>query len=204
VVFRKVAPLALALAFIGYLAPWVNHRAAALVLSGQDMGEFVKFLPEVRAESVVMVRHFFYLPPFTVAIGLALSGGNRHLAYPWPLRTLMLLAVFPVSLTLLPPVWTPAVLTSSEFLLQFLAFLFCLVLAAGFWLVGRMPVSLVQAILGVLSPVAASLALWQFFTIRPAIDRVYGHPIEIGWGVALTALGLLAVSCLALPVADHR
>jgi hypothetical protein len=40
--------LDLALAILGYFGPWVDHKTAALVLTGQDMGEFVKFLPEVR------------------------------------------------------------------------------------------------------------------------------------------------------------
>ena len=38
----------LALGLAAYWLPWIDHRSAALKLSGQDLGEFVKFLPEIR------------------------------------------------------------------------------------------------------------------------------------------------------------
>jgi hypothetical protein len=209
-VFRKVTPVALLLAFAGYLGPWVDHRAAALVLSGQDMGEFVKFLPEVREGKVFVERLLFYLPPLAIAVGLALLAGMRsgegrwRMAYPWPVAIFLAAAVCPVSLTLLPPVWSPEVLTSQEFRLQFFAFLFCLALAGLQLLVGaerllrRLPARVSPAVLGCLCLVAAALASWQFLAIKPVVDQVYGHPVRIGWGFFLTTTGLLAGAILAL------
>jgi hypothetical protein len=207
-VFRKVTPAALLLAFAGYLGPWVDHRAAALVLSGQDMGEFVKFLPEVREGRVFMERLLFYLPPLAIAIGLALLAGMRsregRMVYPWPVAVFLAVAVGPVALTLLPPVWSPAVLTSQEFRLQFFAFLFCLLLAGLRLLAGTgrllrlLPAQALPAVVGCLGLVAAALACWQFLAIKPAVDRVYGQPVQVGWGFFLTLGGLLAVAIVAL------
>jgi hypothetical protein len=202
--------VALLLAFAGYLGPWVDHRAAALVLSGQDMGEFVKFLPEVREGEVFMERLLFYLPPLAVAVGLALLAGMRggegrwRMAYPWPVAVFLAAAVFPVSLTLLPPVWTPAVLTSEDFRLQFFAFLFCLALAVLRLLVGterllpRLPAQALPAVVGCLCLVAVVLASWQLLAVKPVIDQVYGHPVRVGWGFFLTVTGLSVAAILAL------
>ena len=46
-----------AFALVGVWAPWIPHRAAALVLSGWDLAEFVKFVPGASA-----TRELFYLP----------------------------------------------------------------------------------------------------------------------------------------------
>lgn len=202
--FVKTTPVALLLAFAGYLGPWVDHRAAALVLSGQDMGEFVKFLPEVREGKVFMERLLFYLPPLAVAVGLALLAGMRdregRLAYPWPVAILLAAAVWPVSLTLLSPVWSPAVLTGEEFRLQFFAFLFCLALS-----VLRLPVRVkmlpgwvLPVVVGVLCLVAVLLATWQFLYIKPVVDLAYGQSVRIGWGFLLSVVGLAAAAGVAL------
>jgi hypothetical protein len=102
--------LGLTWAIVGYFGPWVDHKTAALVLTGQDMGEFVKFLPEVRAGAVPMIREFFYLPPFAAALCLILLMANKRLAYPLVVRTVMLLAVLGLAWAMLPmgaapPLW---------------------------------------------------------------------------------------------------
>src|SRR5512134_1265544 len=45
---RLLLPLGAALAFWGYVGPWVDHRVAGLAILGLDLGEYVKFLPQVR------------------------------------------------------------------------------------------------------------------------------------------------------------
>ena len=46
---RILLPLGALLAFLGYVGPWVDHRVAGLAVLGLDLGEYVKFLPQVRA-----------------------------------------------------------------------------------------------------------------------------------------------------------
>ena len=48
-VLRVLLPLGALLAFWGYVGPWVDHRVAGLAILGLDLGEYVKFLPLVRA-----------------------------------------------------------------------------------------------------------------------------------------------------------
>jgi len=120
--------LGLALAIVGYFGSWVDHKTAALVLTGQDMGEFVKFLPEVRDGTAPMIREFFYLPPFAAALSLILLAASKRLAYPLVVRSVMLLAVLGLAWAMLPPVWTPQLLVMSEFRKQTVAIAFCLLL----------------------------------------------------------------------------
>ncbi len=194
---------ALAVGAAGYWGPWVNHRAVALILIGQDLGEFVKFLPEVRSGAMVMVRQFFYLPPFCTCCLLALiasSGWDRHctLRYPRAIRALCLLAIAPVSLALLPPVVSIPVLKSEEFRLQVIGTLFCLTLIPGAWLTRRLPPPARMAWVGIFGLLGAVPALWQFGVVMPAIQSVYRTPIELGWGVFATGLGFGAVGILGL------
>ena len=201
--------LGLALAILGYFGPWVDHKTAALVLTGQDMGEFVKFLPEVRAGTVPMIREFFYLPPFAAALCLILLMASKRLAYPLVVRAVMLLAVLGLAWAMLPPVWTPQLLLTAEFRKQTVAIAFCLLLLIVHPVLrylpprrcpepvacpehsrreGLMAVSMmVLALLGAVPP------LWQFFSIREAMNRAYGWPVQVGWGLWVTVLGFLIV-----------
>ena len=190
---RIVLILGLALAIAGYFGPWVDHRTAALVLTGQDMGEFVKFLPEVRAGTAPMIREFFYLPPFAAALCLILLMASKQLAYPLAVRAVMLLAILALAWAMLPPVWTPQLLVTPEFRKQTGAIAFCLLLliihpALRRLSSRRMAVTMiVLALLGTVPP------LWQFFAIREAVNRAYGWPVQVGWGLWVTVLGFLII-----------
>ena len=209
--------LGLALAIVGYFGPWVDHKTAALVLTGQDMGEFVKFLPEVRAGTAPMIREFFYLPPFAASLGLILLMANKRLAYPLVVRAVMLLAVLGLAWAMLPPVWTPQLLVTAEFRKQTVAIAFCLLLLIIHPVLRYLPprrglepvacpehsrregltaVALRYAqdtAMMVLALLGAGAPLWQFFSIREAVNRAYGWPVQVGWGLWVTVLGFLIV-----------
>jgi hypothetical protein len=185
--------LGLALAIVGYFGPWVDHKTAALVLTGQDMGEFVKFLPEVRAGAVPMIREFFYMPPFAAALCLILLMANKRLAYPLVARAVMLLAVLGMAWAMLPPVWTPQLLVTAEFRKQTVAIAFCLLLLIVHPMLRYLPSWLTAAVMMVLALLGAFLPLWQFFAIREAVNRAYGWPVQVGCGLWGTVLGFLIV-----------
>ena len=172
------------------------HRDAALVLMGQDLGEFVKFLPEVRGGTVPVIRQVFYLPPFAACLALALLAGYRRAAYGRWVRALLLAAVFPVSLALLPPVVSPPVLLSPEFRLQVIGVLICWALLPGAWVLSRLPVRLQSAALGLVGLLGAGPVLWQFARILPATARVYGVRPAIGWGLVVTVIGFLGLAAV--------
>ena len=188
-----VLVLGLVLAIVGYFGPWVDHKTAALVLTGQDMGEFVKFLPEVRAETAPMLREFFYLPPFAAALGLILLMASKRLAYPLVVRAVMLLAVLGLAWAMLPPVWTPQLLVTAEFRKQTVAIAFCLLLLIVHPVLRYLPLRLMALAIMVLALLGAGLPVWQFFSIREAVNRAYGWPVQVGWGLWVTVLGFLIV-----------
>jgi hypothetical protein len=183
--------LGLALAIVGYFAPWVDHKTAALVLTGQDMGEFVKFLPEVRTGTAPMIREFFYLPPFAAALCLILLMASKRWTYPLVIRAVMLLAVLGLVWAMLPPVWTPQLLITAEFRKQTVAIAFCLLLLIVHPTLRYLPSWLTAVVVMVLALLGAVLPLWQFFAIRKVVNRAYGWPVQVGWGLWVTALGFL-------------
>jgi hypothetical protein len=199
-VVRLLLPLGWVLASIGFFGPWIAHQTAALTLSGVDMGEFVKFLPGVVDGSLQVMRQWFYLPPFAVAVSVALLSSSRRLGYPWTLRTVMLLLAIPVSLQLLPPAWAPSSLLSGEFRLQALALGLCWLLFAGSWLLGRLPSWLVGTLSAVLSLGAMVLPASQLVAAKPAIDQVYHVPPTVGWGFPVCLAGLAVMTAGSIMV----
>lgn len=173
----------------------MDHETAALVLSGLDMSEYVKFLAEVKWGTEPMVRELFYLPPLATALCLTLLATNERLGYsPW-MRRLMLAAAVALALVVLPAY--PFVLQapfSAEFRWQFAASVLCLLLIVSCKFCRRPLASVVAWLLIALAPVGAIPPLCQFFSIRDAIERVYGCPIDLGWGLWLTAAGFLIVA----------
>jgi len=204
-VVRLALVIALLVALAGYFGPWVAHKAAALVLTGQDMGEFVKFLPTVRSGELRVVRELFYLPLLAGSLGLALAAGNRRLRYPWPLRWLLPVLAVPAALSMLPPAWTPQLMMTREFRLQAAAMVLCLGCAILSWLLRRVEPMVLEAITGALVLLAGSVPVWEFLRVRAAIDEVYGRPVTLGWGLWLMPVGFaLAILFLVLSRVTKR
>jgi len=189
-VMRLLLPVGWVLAAVGYFGPWIAHQAAALTLSGVDVGEFVKFLPSVVDGSLAVTRQLFYLPPFAIVVSIALLSNLAELNYPWPLRAFMLLVAIPVSLQLLPPAWAPSTLLVAEFRLQTFGLGICWLLLAASWLLGRLTPWLVGALSAGISLGALTLPSWQFLVAKPAVNELYRIPPTIGWGVFLCLVGL--------------
>jgi len=195
----SLALLGIVLALIGYWGPWVNHKTAALVLSGLDMSEYVKFLAEVKWGTESMVREIFYLPPLAVALCLALLAANERADYSSWMRGLMLVAAVALALVVLPAYpFVLQALTSSEVRWQFASSILCLLFIGGYRFYRRLSTSLVAWLLMGLAFVGAVPPLWQFFSIRHAINRVYGQPIELGWGLWLTVAGFPIIVTAAI------
>jgi hypothetical protein len=205
---RWLLPAGWLLAALGFFGPWIAHPTAALSLSGSDMAEFVKFLPAFLDGSLRLLRQLFYLPPFAVAVSIALLIGLDSLRYSRFVRAVALLLAVPVSLQLLPPAWSPASLIGSEFRAQTLALGVCWLLLACFWLYERLPAWLLGSVSAVLCLLAIFLPGWQFVTAKPAIDEVYSMPLSPGWGIVLCFIGLAIVALgstiLALSTRSQR
>ena len=192
--------MSLSTAMIGYFGPWVAHPTVGLVINGQDMAEFVKFLPEVRSGQATMVRELFYLPLWATAVSLSLLGSNRRMAYPLWLRTVMWILAPILASAALPPTYTPPMLLTPEFRVQTGIIGLCLLLWAGQWWLRGLPLRWVGGLVAGLSLAAATLPQWQFFAIRPAVAVAYGAPIQVGWGLWLTVLSFGAVTAAGIAV----
>ena len=189
----------LTLALAAYWLPWIDHQSAALKLSGQDLGEFVKFLPQIRRGQVRFPRQVFYLPPFVAALSFVLLSTNRQLGYPRWVRILILVLAILALPGLLPPVWGhPRDLFNAEFRLQGIALVLGLlaVLSHGLW--KSLQLHIVGWTLGTLALLALVPTQWAFWAIRPSIWQAYSTPtIHLGWGLPLEIvawLGMLGFS----------
>ena len=167
------------------------------------MAEFAKFLPGVRASTEFMIRELFYLPPLVAALCLALMGSNQPWRYPLWARTIMVMIASVLAIVVLPPYpFILQALGSNEFRRQFLMGAGCLAVIWGTLLYRRrsteaherLPRAILAGLLIVISLAGAIFPLWQFLSIRGALDRVYGQPIHIGWGLWLTVAGFLVVA----------
>lgn len=196
---RFLAPVALLLGLVGYFGPWVAHKAAALVLTGQDLGEFVKFLPDVRAGTVTVRRELFYLPLLAGSLGFTASASHRRWDYPWFLRWLLVILAVPVALSMLPPAWTPQLMLTAEFRLQAIAIAICVAMVLLSPLLRRLPPAALEGATAILALAAAIVPVQRFLRIRPLIDAVYGRPVVLGWGLWLSPIGfgLAALVCVA-------
>ncbi|RLC83058.1 MAG: hypothetical protein DRI61_00535 [Chloroflexi bacterium] len=195
---EKMMPILLVIALAGYWAPWVNHKAVALVLTGLDMGEYVKFLPQVRSGEVRLIREVFYLPLFCSSISLTLLALNSRFRYYVLMRGLMLFLAWTMALAMLPPVWTPRLLLQPEFRKQTLAIGICLLLPGLYPWLRNLPPRAVALAVGSLALPALILPMLSFRKVLPFIAQLYGHPLTPGWGVYLMGIGFGGVVILAL------
>lgn len=189
----------------GAFAPWIWRQSVALQLTAPGLAEFVKFLPEVRLGQLQIERLFFLLPLFTAMLALPLLAENRWLALPAWLRYPLRLAVLPLALAGLSPVWAPAVLLAPEFRLQTLLALSALGLAALAPLLRALPLRLLAGLLLAAGLAALVLPPWQFSLVQPGLVEAYHQPVSLGWGWWLTAagLGLSMAGALGATLADR-
>lgn len=188
---RWLNPIFCLLILAGYFGPWVNHKAAALVISGLDLGEYVKFLTSFRSGTVHLWREGFYWPLVAVSLILSLNAFRAERRYPWWLRWCFVVIALVAALNLLPPAWSPPVLKSPEFRQQMIALLICGLGAAFSPFLALLP----ARITALLSLFLLAAALWWpirgFLAVLPNISQLYHHPLQPGWGMWLMAFGLV-------------
>ncbi|MCS7286749.1 MAG: murein biosynthesis integral membrane protein MurJ [Anaerolineae bacterium] len=190
--------LALAAALAGYWAPWVHHKASALVLTGLDMGEFVKFLPQFRSGELRFLREVFYLPLLLSSLSFILMASSPALSYPRWARGLLLMLAWAMALSMLPPAWSPPILLKSEFIRQTIAIVFCLTLPLAWPILKRIPSSALYSFLLLASLLGSILPSVYFEKTRPFIVMLYTQPIGWGWGIYLMLAGFAFLAGLSL------
>jgi hypothetical protein len=163
----------------------------ALQLTAPGLAEFVKFLPEVRLGQIQLQRLFFLLPLFLAILALPLFVENKSLHLPFWLRWAVRLAVLPLALASLSPVWTPTILIAPEFRWQTLLALLAIGLAIIAPLFKSLPLNVLVIFLIVGGMAALVLPFWQFSLIQVPITDAYRQPVSLGWGWWLTVGGIV-------------
>lgn len=186
-------PLCCLITLIGYFAPWVNHQAAALVITGLDLGEYVKFLPAVRSGEIHFWREGFYLPLLAVSLSLSFNAFRQEYNYPWLLRWIFIVAALVAAFNLLPPAWSPPVLKSAEFRQQMIGILLCGLAAALSPFLALLPRWLTSLLTLLLVIAAIWFPISSFWALLPNISQLYNHPLQPGWGMWLMLLGLIGL-----------
>lgn len=175
----------------GAFAPWIWRESVTLQLTGPGLAEFVKFLPALRTGQIQIERLYFLLPLFVAMLGLPTFVANKNLTLPAWLRWGARLAVIPLALASLSPVWTPTVLIAPEFRLQTLL----AVVAVGLAITGprlkSLPLKIPVILLCGSGIAALILPIWQFALIQSSMAETYHEPVVLGWGWWLTAGGIV-------------
>ena len=181
------------LVLTGYFGPWIDHRAAGLVVSGLDLGEYVKFLPAIRNGDLHVWRQGFYLPLFGVSFVLSLTAFRGEYHAPLLLRIALLLIAAVAALNMLPPAWTPRLLLAAEFRLQTLAIALALAAALLSPLLALLPFRALWPGVALMAFASLLFTVRNFLRLLPDIQRVYHQSVMPGWGFYVTLVALAAL-----------
>lgn len=202
----RLFPWLLVMSFLltlaGYFGPWVPHRVSGLVVTGLDLGEYVKFLPLVRSGQISLWREGFYLPLIAISLAASFVSFQPHIRLPhwllWAWRAIVLTLATVSALNLLPPAWDQSTFTNPEFRQQIVALLLVLGIMATspLW-------ALVSRVLTTGTVIVCSIgALWypprDFWQVLPSIRELYQQPLLPGWGFYLMLVGVVMMMMLHL------
>ena len=198
----EICVLGLALVIVGFFGVWVDHKTAALAVTGPELAEFAKFFPQVQGGTVRVIRGLFLTPVITVAVaaGLVVSRFAKRpvvrLVGTGLSALLALVALPPYEYTFAPDYRLHLVLVACGVVLTFLTLL-----------THRLPWRVWGLLLALAALIGAVFPLWQFVLLRPLIVALYGQAFGLGWGLVILALGsvlLGAKGILAAIRADDR
>ncbi|MDM8527394.1 hypothetical protein QUF58_04210 [Anaerolineales bacterium HSG24] len=172
----------------GGFIPWIWRDAVALQLTAPGLAEYIKFLAEVRNGIIQVERLYFLYPLFGAMLLLPLFAENRQLNLPRWLRWSLRLAVFPLALTSLSPVWAPDVLLTSEFRLQTMLAITAIGLTVIAPLLRQIPLLILVGVLFVVMPISLYLSMQTFWLVHTPLEYTYHEAIVLGagWWVSLT------------------
>ncbi len=171
---------------LGYWLVWMPGPVAGLQLIGLEMGEWVKFLPQVQAGQINVSRNLFYLPPILLGLLLALTTVNWPTRWPtWVVRGLAIL----VSWLAFPSLDAIRFEPQSEWLLRLvLVGMVALVAIGTHWLKGRF-VAAWPPLLTLIAVAGVVLPTWAYLAMRPAIALALARPAGFGPGFWLNMVG---------------
>jgi len=179
------------LTLAGYFGPWIDHPAGGLVITGLDLGEYVKFLPQVRSGQISLWREGFYMPLVAVSITFNMQVFRSQWRYHWVIRSILIAGAIIAALNMLPPAWTPDRMMTAEFRWQAIAIGICLATMAFSPFLALLPITFCTICIGVLALSALWFPIRNFLQIMDPISQLYNQPQSPGWGLYVMGIGLM-------------
>ena len=175
---------------LGYFLVWLPQPVVGLSLIGLEIGEWVKFIPQVRQGDILPSRNFFYLPPVTLGAMMALwtvRWSNRWWRT-WVIRGTALL----IALLALPAIESFRDEPVSQWILRILfigVVPISILLATIYASKESVPDTVPWAYFIGLGLIGALFPLWIYLAIRPVVGEIIGSKVGFGVGILLNILG---------------
>ncbi len=188
------------LILLGYFLVWLPQPVAGLSFIGLEMGEWIKFMPQIRSGQVALDRNLFYLPPITLGLLLALwtSGWPNRRWQTWAVRATAIL----VAMLAFPAIEAILYEGSDQWLGRVLMIAAVVVTAASIPLLDRLPprrrFTVVWMVMTVLAIIGMAAPSWAYVMVRPAAAELFANEVGVGPGVWLNGFGHLLIAIVAL------
>jgi hypothetical protein len=182
------------LVLVGFFSTWIDHPAAGLALTGFEIGEWIKFAPEVRAGTAGLNRAGFYWPASAAALALAMvaatAGPHRRL------RWALLVGAAGVALLPFPlveEVSTLAGVKANWARFGLIGLGLATVAAIAIW-GGRIPFRIRAATLVAMGLAGLIGVGTTFAAAEPIVERLYNRLIDPGIGLSVVQAGHVALA----------
>jgi hypothetical protein len=193
-------PVGFTTILVAYFLIWLPQPIVGLSFIGLEMGEWVKFLPQVRLGEISANRNYFYIPPITLGmmmIAWTVTWPNKRWQT-WVARGLAVAVAF----LAFPSVEAILDEPASEWLLRVILVMVVLILAALCPLFKRLPPGILikgsWLLIMLLGLIGAIFPTWAYLAVRGPVGDLLRLAIGIGPGVWLNAAGhILLVGTVA-------
>ena len=175
---------------LSYFLVWLPQPVAGLSFIGLELGEWAKFIPQVRQGDITPSRSFFYLPPAVLGAMLALwtAGWSNRRWQTWLVRGTALL----ISLLAFPAIESFQEEPAKQWIFRLLYIAFvgmAILLAAYYSSKARVPNTVPWAYFVGLGLIGAVLPLWTYLAVRPVVEEIFGSDVGFGVGIILNTIG---------------
>lgn len=197
---RTLIRLGFVAILLGYFMVWLPHDLAGLSFIGLEIGEWVKFLPQLRSGQISIDRNLFYLPPITLGLILALwtAGWPNRRWQTWATRALAVL----VAMLALPAAEAVLYEGSDQWLVRLVLVLIVTFVAILIPLLQRLPngkgPTVAWGAMLIIALTGLTLPTWAYLAVRPAVAELFAENVAFGPGLWLNGIGHFFVAVLAL------
>lgn len=197
---RSVFTAGLTLILVAYFLVWLPQPVAGLSFIGIDIGEWIKFIPQVQSGELGINRNVFYLPPITLSLILitwTVSWPERR----WQTWILRFLAII-ISFLSLPSIEAFTEESTGEWftrtVLVLLVITFAILIPLHRYLPSVITTKGKWVLIGLISLLGAILPTWTYIVLREPVGHLFQADVGIGPGAWLNAVGHLIVTGMSI------